>query len=94
MIWGRSGLCNGCARSGFASNSSGFALQSREEAQKYMNVEREVVIVRVCFNVRQTGASVLHAESALGPCLFLRVDHHAYIPTRYREMVLTSSKLA
>src|ERR1041385_5213949 len=67
MIWGRPALCNGCARSGFASNSSGFALQSREEAQKYINVECGVMLVRVCFNVRQTRASVLHAEPALGP---------------------------
>src|ERR1041385_8315513 len=67
MIWGRPALCNGCARSGFASNSSGFALQSREEAQKYINVECGVMLVRVCFNVRQTRARVLHAEPALGP---------------------------
>src|SRR5690242_1860450 len=92
MIWGRCGQCNGRACCDLREKSSGLDLQSREEAQKYIKISGSGFLGRVCFNVRQMRAGVLHAEPAVGPCFGFTQRHKDW--TQALRRILCASGLS
>src|ERR1041385_7814254 len=53
-----------------------FGPTERRRSSKVHKDQRGVGCVWVCFNVRQARVSVLHAESAVGPCSFQADSFH------------------